>query len=106
MASGADRPARRLADWRGCEFLYGFFLRDIGGRLRHEGPMAAKRTVSARRPTIDIFGRDDRPKQFSRHETQWAVDHSDVCGIACLHAGIMGGVHDENLFRKPKKFVN
>ena len=106
MACGADRPARRLADWRSCEFLHGVFLRDIGGCLWHEGPMAAKRAVSTGRPAIDIFGRDDRPKQFSRHETQRAVDYSDVCGVACLHAGIMGSVHDENLFREPKEFVN
>ena len=100
MACHSNHPARRLADRRGCEFLFIVFMCDIGGRLRYEGPMAAKNAVSVGRPAIDIFRCDDCPKQFSRHETQRAVDHSDVCGVACLHAGIMGGVHDAGIVYK------
>lgn len=93
MAGGTDRLARRLADRRGREFLHGVFMRDIGVGQRHESPMAAERTVSAGGAASDIFRRDDRPEQFSRHEAQRKTDHSDVCRVACLHAGVMGRLH-------------
>ena len=93
MAGGTDRLARRLADRRGREFLHGVFMRDIGVGRRHESPMAAERTVSAGGAATDILRRDDRPEQFSRHETQRKTDYSDICRVACLHAGVIDRLH-------------
>ena len=93
MAGDTDRPARRLADRRGREFLHGVFMRDIGVGQRHESPMAAERTVSFGGAASDILRRDDRPEQFSRYEAKRKTDHSDVCRVACLHAGVMGRLH-------------
>ena len=93
MAGDTDRPARRLADRRGREFLHGVFMRDVGVGQRHESPMAAEGTVSTGCAATDFLRRDDRPEQFSRHEAQRKTDHSDVCRVACLHAGVMGRLH-------------
>ena len=93
MACYSDRVARRLADWRRCQFLHGVFLRDVGVGQRHEGALAAEGAASGRCVVVDILRCDDCTKQFSRHEAQREIGHSDVCGVPCLHAGIMGGLH-------------
>ena len=106
MACGADCPARRLADWRSCEFLHGVFLRDVGVGFWHESAMAAEGIVSGGGTVVDIFRCNDCAEQFPRHEAQWKVDHPDVCGVSCVHVGVVGGLYGSRIVFENMMTVN